>query len=65
MKPKFDIGDTVKHEGEVSEVLSYFVSKDGVRYTVSSKDFDPITKAVTEGVKHLSEEELEEKAEDE
>ena len=58
MKPKFGIGDKIQHAGETSEVLSIFISKDLVRYTVSSTDFDLVTKAVTPGVKTLNEDEL-------
>lgn len=58
---KFKIGQKVKvkHDGEVGEVISLMANAEGVRYTISSKEWDFKNKTVLEGVKNCMEDELE------
>lgn len=68
MKPKFNIGDTVKvkADGEIGEVvgfsydLSVATSKiSGFRYKITSREVDFAMKEVIDGFKNCLEEELE------
>lgn len=67
MKPKFGIGDKVKHlqDGEICEVVSFTVSEAGIVYKITSKEVDIKAKEVINGYKHVGEDELEAHSEEE
>jgi len=56
---KFKIGQKVEClDGELSEVLGISITKDGVSYTVSSKEVDVKARLVVDGIKTCQEAEL-------
>lgn len=61
MKLKYNIGDSVKETstGETGRVISVNISDSGVRYTITSKEVDIPNKDIIYGVKHLTEDEIE------
>lgn len=60
MQPKFDIGDKVKTaDGEVCQVVSYSFDGSTFTYKLSSREVDLRARKLIEGVKNVTQEEIE------